>query len=608
MRRKFFSCVAALSLMACATSEPTPARRASLALKQKSSVKYCSIAGQLDGWLSQGEPRLCTDADTDCVTAASYPDGAPTMFGGPGYWGADEKCVVPSGQCENAGGDLFLCDLSKRVDRNGNHPDCYVWGGWPGGACVPRTGPTCGDGRHEKYEHCDDGNTVSGDGCSATCEIEASCRGILRGTVCSIAPTGDTSGHADAANLQGSLAFLAGAGGGTLRLTDGDETTVDRYYVSRNIVVKGFWGTIEGEGMDQTFVVAGRDQVSGDGFQPGYSPMWNKTGYQPMLATVFQLYYGGDVTVRDLSALVPDEHPTDPLQDWYGATSTYITSVLEVVEGDGDITVERVRIEGKEAPQNFYKTNVYVGFHGMNGPITSNGSITYRDNVTRYVVDPLVSMRRTHSTATIVGNQVHDATWATEIAGMFDTDIVIRDNYFHVRGDTGVGARTLNGWALNDPNNTFSIEGNTLVGSGIWGGGLVYWGGFSNASVRENAFVDMGNSKRPAILMLAGSGNVIGNNDYSKGGFQGWNNTHRSGAGIIWLRATSGNTVNEVRLPPGTKICEQVYDDTDDHSTPQYDGANTIVGWDDCPDIADKLREMDAAPSEEDQLMRAFAP
>jgi large repetitive protein len=33
--------------------------------------------------------------------------------------------------------------------------------------------PACGDGHVDAGEQCDDGNTTSGDGCSATCETEA---------------------------------------------------------------------------------------------------------------------------------------------------------------------------------------------------------------------------------------------------------------------------------------------------------------------------------------------------------------------------------------------------------------------------------------------------
>jgi cysteine-rich repeat protein len=33
---------------------------------------------------------------------------------------------------------------------------------------------TCGNGMQEHAEQCDDGNTVAGDGCSASCQDEAS--------------------------------------------------------------------------------------------------------------------------------------------------------------------------------------------------------------------------------------------------------------------------------------------------------------------------------------------------------------------------------------------------------------------------------------------------
>src|SRR5262249_28449759 len=40
------------------------------------------------------------------------------------------------------------------------------------GTCVPRGPSTCGNGVVEDGEQCDDGNTVSGDCCSASCRIE----------------------------------------------------------------------------------------------------------------------------------------------------------------------------------------------------------------------------------------------------------------------------------------------------------------------------------------------------------------------------------------------------------------------------------------------------
>src|SRR5436305_792378 len=47
--------------------------------------------------------------------------------------------------------------------------------------CTPGASTACGDGLVESPEECDDGNTVSGDGCSAACELEratAVCDGV----------------------------------------------------------------------------------------------------------------------------------------------------------------------------------------------------------------------------------------------------------------------------------------------------------------------------------------------------------------------------------------------------------------------------------------------
>lgn len=42
--------------------------------------------------------------------------------------------------------------------------------------------PRCGDGELDMGEGCDDGNTMSGDGCSATCEVEFCGDGVVQGT------------------------------------------------------------------------------------------------------------------------------------------------------------------------------------------------------------------------------------------------------------------------------------------------------------------------------------------------------------------------------------------------------------------------------------------
>jgi cysteine-rich repeat protein len=55
------------------------------------------------------------------------------------------------------------CDDGNTVSGDGCSADCKIETPPP---------PVCGDGHLDQGEECDDGNTVSGDGCSADCKIE----------------------------------------------------------------------------------------------------------------------------------------------------------------------------------------------------------------------------------------------------------------------------------------------------------------------------------------------------------------------------------------------------------------------------------------------------
>jgi fibro-slime domain-containing protein len=65
------------------------------------------------------------------------------------------------------------CDDGNTISGDGCSATCQLEPGW---ACpivaVPCTAKACGDGIVAGTEQCDDGNTVSGDGCSATCQLE----------------------------------------------------------------------------------------------------------------------------------------------------------------------------------------------------------------------------------------------------------------------------------------------------------------------------------------------------------------------------------------------------------------------------------------------------
>jgi fibro-slime domain-containing protein len=64
------------------------------------------------------------------------------------------------------------CDDHNTTPGDGCSSTCTVEDGWAcptaGVACMPK----CGDGKVRGLETCDDGNTTSGDGCSANCRVE----------------------------------------------------------------------------------------------------------------------------------------------------------------------------------------------------------------------------------------------------------------------------------------------------------------------------------------------------------------------------------------------------------------------------------------------------
>ncbi len=75
--------------------------------------------------------------------------------------------------------------VSRRVVTDDEFGSEHVVALKPSTLCVPArraTPPACGDGFVDPGEQCDDGNTVSGDGCSATCKLEACGNGVVDGS------------------------------------------------------------------------------------------------------------------------------------------------------------------------------------------------------------------------------------------------------------------------------------------------------------------------------------------------------------------------------------------------------------------------------------------
>ena len=124
--------------------------------------------GDIDDGLSLATHYLDLDGDgygteDETFTACASPEGFADMSGdchdgsALSYPGAEENCFdTLDNDCD---GDVDCDDMDscKAVE-----PDCWV----------------CGDGVLDPSEGCDDGNTMSGDGCSATCESEVDVSGL----------------------------------------------------------------------------------------------------------------------------------------------------------------------------------------------------------------------------------------------------------------------------------------------------------------------------------------------------------------------------------------------------------------------------------------------
>ncbi|HRI71433.1 MAG TPA: DUF4215 domain-containing protein, partial [Polyangium sp.] len=86
-------------------------------------------------------------------------------------------CVNPNSYCGNGTVEAVEpCDDGNSMSGDGCSKNCTVE---PGYMCTtPMTGPSvctgpmCGNGMIEAGEQCDDNNSMSGDGCSATCFVE----------------------------------------------------------------------------------------------------------------------------------------------------------------------------------------------------------------------------------------------------------------------------------------------------------------------------------------------------------------------------------------------------------------------------------------------------
>jgi len=107
---------------------------------------------------------------------------ASSRLGGAVWRGAFTRAEIDGATFVPTTGQLFFCHhalpidncylLSRTCETDAQCPSPY-FAACDGGQCVRAT---CGDGRREGAEACDDGNARDGDGCSAACAVEADFR------------------------------------------------------------------------------------------------------------------------------------------------------------------------------------------------------------------------------------------------------------------------------------------------------------------------------------------------------------------------------------------------------------------------------------------------
>lgn len=112
----------------------------------------------------------------------------------------DEGWHEHSGGCHGAtpcGAFPEPCDDANNIDGDGCDATCHVEAGWDcwSGPCVQ---PSCGDGIVHASEECDDGAHVDGDGCSADCHTEPGYLCPPNPEPCALYQPGDACWNAEA--------------------------------------------------------------------------------------------------------------------------------------------------------------------------------------------------------------------------------------------------------------------------------------------------------------------------------------------------------------------------------------------------------------------------
>ena len=104
---------------------------------------------------------------------------------------APDAATIDAGLCGNGALEPGeQCDDGNTISGDGCSSQCKLECDWLCGMPVPGcpscglSRPACGNGILTSNEECDDGNVASGDGCSASCQVEPGWRCVVPGRLC----------------------------------------------------------------------------------------------------------------------------------------------------------------------------------------------------------------------------------------------------------------------------------------------------------------------------------------------------------------------------------------------------------------------------------------
>ena len=152
-----------------------------------------------------GEPELTTEGGAAQGGAAQ---GGAAQGGTSGKAGAGNEALGGTTQSLGGAASTSLCgdgrvqadegeqcDDGNRVSGDGCSDTCQIedWDPCPGGGpCVVMV--VCGNGVVESSEQCDDGNVENGDGCDSECQVEPGCICPFAGNPCECDPAWSVCG------------------------------------------------------------------------------------------------------------------------------------------------------------------------------------------------------------------------------------------------------------------------------------------------------------------------------------------------------------------------------------------------------------------------------